>query len=58
MHGTGDKCLNEERNVYGSKLEDVQEINRLKDENLELKLIIGDMQLKIFKLSKQLKEKD
>lgn len=53
-------CENEnaDYNVYGSKLEDIQEINRLKDENLELKLIIGDMQLKIFKLAKELKEKD
>ena len=45
-------------NVYGSKLEDVREINRLKDENLELKLIIGEMQHKIFKLHKELDEKD
>lgn len=41
-------------NVYGSKLTDVQEINRLKDENLTLKLIIGDMELKIFELSNKL----
>lgn len=45
-------------NVYGSKLEDIREINRLKDENLELKLIIGEMQHKIFKLHKELDEKD
>ena len=45
-----------ERNAFGSKLSDIKEINRIKDENLELKLIIGDMQLKIFKLSQKLKE--
>ena len=39
-------------NVYGSKLADVKEINRLKEENLELKLIIGELQHKIFKLEK------
>lgn len=49
---------NAEYNTFGSKLEDVREINRLKDENLELKLIIGEMQHKIFKLHKELDEKD
>lgn len=39
-----------EYNVYGSKLEDIREINRLKDENLELKLIIGEQSLELFKL--------
>lgn len=54
----GNEAPNAEYNVYGSKLEDVREINRLKDENLSLKLIIGDMQLKIFTLSNELsKEK-
>lgn len=48
----------DERNVFGSRLDDVKEINRLRDENLELKLIIGDMQLKIFRLENKLKEKD
>ena len=47
-----------EYNTFGSKFEDIQEINRLKDENLELKLIIGEMQHKIFKLHKELDEKD
>ena len=53
-------CENEnaDYNVYGSKLEDVREINRLKEENLELKLIIGEMQHKMFKLHKELDEKD
>lgn len=50
----GNEAPNAEYNVYGSKLEDVREINRLKDENLTLKLIIGDMQLKIFELSNRL----
>lgn len=59
MRGTSDKCLKEEEcNVYGSKLKDIQEINRLKEENLELKLIIGEMQHKIFKLHKELDEKE
>lgn len=56
--GEGTEAPNAEYNVYGSKLEDVQEINRLKDENLELKLIIGEMQLEIYKLHREIDEKD
>lgn len=57
-NGSGTEAPNADYNVYGSKLEDVREINRLKEENLELKLIIGEMQHQIFKLHKELDEKD
>lgn len=54
-------CINNpdgEYNAHGSKLEDIREINRLKDENLELKLIIGEMQLEIYKLHRKIDEKE
>lgn len=43
-------------NAYGSKLTDVQEISRLNDENMDLKLILGEKDLYILKLERRLKE--
>ena len=43
-------------NAYGSKLSDVEEISRLNDENMDLKLILGEKDLYILKLKRQLEE--
>ena len=42
--------ISEDYNVYGSKLSDIDEINRLKLENSILKQVVGDLELEIYKL--------
>lgn len=47
------KNNNDDYNVYGSKLKDVNRIKELEEENRKLKEIIGDL---ILKASKHLEE--